>query len=161
MSALQSAVAPNEELRDLPTSIVESLNGHSIAVLASVCSAGAPTTTTVSWIVAGDNNRLAVALDRRARAFQNIVHEPRVAVEVFAGDAVYVVRGRARVAQHLVAQAPFPCAAVVIDIDEIQSHSVPGVTIEPPYCSYWPSKDHYRYTELAVVSVLRSLLTST
>lgn len=160
ISAPQRAAVSREQPAGMPVDIMEALDGRSLAVLASVSPAGAPTTTPVSWIVAGAGKRLAVALDRRASAFDNIGGEPRVAVEVFAGGAAYVLRGRARIVTELLSQAPFPCAAAVIDVDEIRSHRLPSVAIGPPSYCYWPAKAHYRKTEQAVIAFLRSLLDS-
>jgi flavin reductase (DIM6/NTAB) family NADH-FMN oxidoreductase RutF len=142
------------ELRD---ALEAFLTGGRPAVLATADRSGVPHTSLVTWLVARDARTVALALDRRSQHFRNLQENPRACLEVLGDGLVAKAAGRARVAREQMNSAPFPCAAVEVELEEVRDHSVPGVVFRGPSYSYAPGKEHRHGVEAAVLGELRVL----
>lgn len=141
----------------IPPEVTAFLRGGRLVVLAT-CAAGIPTTTPMTWVVAGGGGRVALALDRRARAYANLCVNPWAAIEIFVHGRAYVLRGRAEMVRRELPAAPFPCAVAVLEVTDVGDHSVAGVYLRPPGYSYVADKPHYARTESAILALLASVV---
>lgn len=138
-------------------SLDELIRRGRVVVLATCSNAGRPATTVVSWLVARDGRRVVLALDRRGVAFENISQNPHVSIEVLGVDSTFALGGDATVIKECVDAAPFPCAAAVIDIQEVRDHALRAVELRPPNYSYGDGWARYRWTEERVIEELSAL----
>ena len=76
---------------------------------------------------------------------------------VIADDLVIAARGKARIALASMSSVPFPCAAIIVDIDEIRDHSVRGIRFHAPTYAFDSDKAHSGDVELAVFAELASI----
>jgi predicted house-cleaning noncanonical NTP pyrophosphatase (MazG superfamily) len=134
----------------LAVRVLEILSGRVLAVLATSSHDGAPATTVVSWIVAGADGSIAFALDQRGRAYANIAANPYASLELFDTRGSLGVNGRASLPGSQLAETPFPCALVVLTVEQIRDHGLPTVEIQPPSFTYVGSKRSYEVRETAI-----------
>jgi hypothetical protein len=134
------------------------LAGGTAVVLATVSPTGIPATALCTWVVAIGTRLIAIALDHRSSAYVNIsAGSAHVALEMLADDLVIAARGKATVRRAAMESTPFPCAAVVLEIDEIRDHSVKGIRFHAPTYVFDEDKRHRRDLERAIFSELASL----
>jgi hypothetical protein len=134
------------------------LAGGTAVVLATVSIGGIPATALCTWVVSIGVKSLAIALDHRSSAYVNIsAGSTHVALEMLADDLVIAARGIAVIRRPLLVATPFPCAAVVVDIDEIRDHSVKGIRFHAPTYAFNEDKEHRGAVERAIFSELASL----
>lgn len=140
---------------ELPEHVVRLLAGGQVCVVATVDPAGRPDTTVMSWVVARTATELALCVDTRSRAWENLVARPPVALEVLADDVVFGIRGIAHVEKAQMASAPFPSAIVRVEIEEARDHGVQGTHFRGPSYSYDDEKQHRHEFERTIFSELR------
>ena len=134
------------------------LAGGTAVVLATVNKDAVPATALCTWVVAIGTVSIAIALDHRSSAYVNIsAGSTVVALEVLADDLVIAARGKARIALASMSKVPFPCAAIIVDIDEIRDHSVRGIRFHAPTYAFDSDKAHRGDVELAVFAELASI----
>jgi len=134
------------------------LAGGTAVVLATVSPAGLPATALCTWVVAIGTRTIAVALDHRSSAYVNIsAGSTHVALEMLADDLVIAARGTATLRREHLKATPFPCAAVVVDIDEIRDHSVKGIRFHAPTYAFDEDKQGRRDIERAVFAELATI----
>jgi flavin reductase (DIM6/NTAB) family NADH-FMN oxidoreductase RutF len=144
-------------LTELPASVVAHLDGGRLNVVATVDPDGRPATTLMSWVIARSSRSLALAVDTRSRAFENLCARPAMAVEILGDDLIFGVKGTARVAKTQMESTPFPCAIVELLIDEARDHGSPGTNFRGPSYHYDEDKQHRHGLEERVYAELRSL----
>src|ERR1700680_2150930 len=155
---LQADSNANAE-HELRRAMRAALGGGTAAVVATVSKDGVPATALCTWIVAGEASSVAIALDHRSSAYANIAAgNKRVAMEVLADDLVIAARGEARIVRPTMASVPFPCAAVVVHINEIRDHSVRGIGFYAPTYEFGVDKQHRGDVERAVFAELAGVL---
>jgi hypothetical protein len=94
-----------------------------VAVLATSSRETGPASTLVSWLVLREDGVVALALDRRGRAYENARSDPRASLEVFDVSGGLAVRGWLTVTNRFVRAAPFDCALAILDVKEIRDHA--------------------------------------
>ena len=130
------------------------LRGGTSVVLATVSADGVAATALNSWIIAKDENVVALAVDKRSTAYQNISDgRAGVAFELLADDLILAVRGTAQI-MHDLASVPFPCALAHIRVESIRDHTVAGVHFQGPRYSYADDKEHRGAIERAILDEL-------
>jgi hypothetical protein len=131
------------------------LNGGTSVVLATCGEDGTPSTALNSWLVAKDENIVALAMDTRSTAYSNIsAGRARVGFEVLADDLILAVRGTATIVKERLATVAFPCAMVHIAVDSIRDHTVTSVRFQGPRYTYADNKGHRSDIELAIFAEL-------
>jgi len=140
----------------LPDNIVEFLQGGKSVVIATVDEQGQPLTTIMTWVVARDNETVAIAMDQRGRALQNIRKNGQIALEILGDNITFGARGTARVVKEKMDSSPFPSAIVEVKITECKDHSVPGLIYKGPTYEFAADKQHRYEIEQAVFEELRS-----
>jgi hypothetical protein len=143
-------------LTELPSSVVAHLGGGRLNVVATTDADGRPSTTLMSWVVALSPSRLALAVDTRSRAYENLLARPLVAVEILGDDITWGVQGTARVVKTQMTSAPFPCALVEVVVHEARDHGSPGTNFRGPTYHYDDDKQHRNELEAQVYAELRS-----
>jgi hypothetical protein len=139
------------ELRKL---LLGALRGGTSVVLATVSTDGVAATALNSWIIAKDENVVALAVDKRSTAYQNIsAGRIGVAFELLADDLILAVRGPAQIMRDL-ESPPFPCALAHIQVESIRDHTVSGVRFQGPRYSYADDKEHRGAIERAILDEL-------
>jgi hypothetical protein len=127
-----------------------------VAVLATASRETGPASTLVSWLVLRQDDVVALALDRRGRAYLNALSDPRASLEVFDVSGGLAVRGGLTVTNRVIRAAPFDCALAILDVTEIRDHGSRSVALAPPRYSYGPGKAHYARVEKAIIRELRA-----
>jgi len=147
------SMARNEaELRRL---LLGALRGGTSVVLATVSEDGVPSTALNSWIVAKDEQTVALAVDTRSSAYANIsAGRTKVAFEVLADDLILSARGRATIIKETLASVSFPCALAHIEVDSIRDHTVSSVHFRGPQYTYAGDKGHRSDVERAIFEEL-------
>jgi hypothetical protein len=155
---LQADPNANAE-HELRRAMRAALGGGTAAVVATVSKDGVPATALCTWVVAGASSSVAIALDHRSSAYVNIASgNTRVAMEVLADDLVIAARGDAVIARQSMSSVPFPCAAVIVHINEIRDHSVRGIRFHAPTYEFGVDKQHRGDVERAVFAELAGVL---
>ncbi|HYZ77775.1 MAG TPA: pyridoxamine 5'-phosphate oxidase family protein [Gaiellaceae bacterium] len=152
MSIVSDSGAPR-----LPADVVRELEKSHLGILATASADGFPTTTLVSWLCAPDDGHVVIALDRRGLAFSNVLDNPNVALELVIDGFVATLRGPVTILSDQLCCAPFPSAALLLEIHEVRDHSVAGVSISPPRYRFSQDKARYASTESAIVAELREI----
>ena len=140
---------------ELSSGLVAFLQGGRSCVVATIDPDGRPATTLMTWLVARSPDTLAVCVDTRSRAFRNLQERPGVAIELLGDDLVFGLKGRARVVRESMSTPPFPCALVLVSVDEVSDHGAPGVRFTGPSYAFEPGKGHRAELERAVFDELR------
>jgi len=131
------------------------LRGGTSVVLATVAEDGAPATALNSWIIAKDERTVALAVDVRSTAYQNISSgRTGVAFELLADDLILAVRGRAQIVRERLDSVPFPCALAHIIVEGIRDHTVAGLRFSGPRYTYADDKEHRGDIERAIFKEL-------
>jgi hypothetical protein len=96
----------------------EAFSEGTVAVLATASRETGPASTLVSWLTLREDGvvALALALDRRGRAYENARSDPRASLEVFDVSGGLAVRGWLTVTNRFVRAAPFDCALAILDV---------------------------------------------
>ena len=134
----------------------EAFSEGMVAVLATSSRETGPASTLVSWLVLREDGVVALALDRRGRAYENARSDPRASLEVFDVSGGLAVRGWLTVTNCVVRAAPFDCALAILDVEEIRDHGLRSVVFEPPRYGYGPGKSHYERVEKSIIHELRA-----
>jgi len=130
------------------------LRGGTSVVLATVSQDGVPATALNSWIIAKDEDVVALAVDKRSTAYQNIsAGRTGVAFELLADGLILAARGNAEIVGDL-KSPPFPCALAHIRVESIRDHTVAGVHFQGPRYSYADDKEHRGAIERAILDEL-------
>lgn len=140
---------------ELPGEVVQHLSGGGACVVATIDPDGRPSTTLMTWAVARDPRHVALCVDTRSRAFLNLVERSGVALEALGDGLVWGVKGLARIEKAEMAATPFPCALVVVAVDEAKDHGAPGVRFAGPRYVYDEDKQHRREFERRIYDELR------
>lgn len=140
---------------ELPEEVARMLTGGQACVVATVNEQGMPDTTLMTWVVARNERLLALCVDTRSRAYENLLVRPAVAIEVLGDDVTVGVRGVASVEKAQMKAAPFPCAIVRVDVDEVRDHAAPGTRFVGPTYTYDHDKQHRIEFELTIFEELR------
>ena len=144
-----------DEQSRLRTLLRGALRGGTSVVLATVSEDGVPATALNSWIVAKDERTVALAVDVRSTAYQNIsAGRSGVAFEVLADDLILAVRGTAQIVRDRLESVPFPCALAHISVEGIRNHGVTGVHFIGPRYSYADDKEHRGAIERTILDEL-------
>jgi len=151
------AVSPELVEERLQPEVVQALRRPHLSVLATAGLDGYPATTLVSWIYGHDETRLVIALDRRGLAYANVLENANCALEVLVKGFVATLRGRATILRDQLAHAPFPCAAVLFELEEIREHGVAGVAINPATYHFEATNGRYAETEAAIIAELSAI----
>lgn len=139
----------------LRTLLRGALKGGTSVVLATVGADGVPSTALNSWIVAKDENVVALAMDTRSTAYANISAGRRgVGFELIADDLILAVRGRASIVKERLELVAFPCAMVHIAVEAIRDHTVSSIHFQGPRYTYAHEKGHRGDIELAIFAEL-------
>jgi hypothetical protein len=146
---------PQQPPGEMPAELVRFLVGGQPCVVATIDDDGRPQTTLMSWIVARHSLTLALAVDPRGRALQNLRSRPAVAIEVLGDDLCFGLRGRAVVEKETLDSTPFPCALVAVHVEECRDHGVKGVRFVGPRYRFEAGKEHRAEAERAVFDELR------
>ncbi len=125
------------------------------SVLATADRFGSPHTSLITWLVARDARTVALALDRRSQHFRNLQENPRACLEVLGDGLVAKAAGGVRVATEQMHSAPFPCAMVEVELEEVRDHTVLGAVFQSPSYSYGPGKEHRHGVAAAVLEELK------
>jgi len=141
---------------ELPAEIVEQLQGGKTVVIATVDTSGVPMTTVMSWVVARDPRRVAIAIDKRGRAIENVRATEWVAMEILVDHLPAGCRGRAKVVREEMKSTPFPCAIVELTVEEYRDHSVGGLDFHGPWYEYLEDKKHRVDVEFEIFDELRT-----
>lgn len=140
---------------ELPEDVVRLMTGGQACVVATVDAEGHPDTTLMTWVVARTGRELALCVDTRSRAYENLSGQPRVSLEILADDVTLGVRGLARVEKAQLEAAPFPSALVTVEVVEVRDHSAPGTRFVGPSYSYDHDKQHRLAFERTIFDELR------
>lgn len=140
---------------ELPEGAVRMLIGGQACVVATVDAEGCPDTTLMTWVVARTGRFLALCVDTRSRAYQNLIVRSNVALEVLGNDVTLGVRGLAVVEKEQMAAAPFPCAIVRVEVQEVRDHAAPGTRFMGPTYCYDDDKQHRIEFERTIFEELR------
>lgn len=140
----------------LPEHIIEFLQGGKSVVIATVDEQGLPLTTIMTWVVARDNQTVAIAMDQRGRACQNIRRNGQIAMEILGDNITFGARGSAKVVKEKMDSSPFPSAIIEVKITECKDHSVPGLIYKGPTYEFAADKQHRYEIEQAVFEELKS-----
>ena len=140
---------------EMPVGLVQFLLGGQTCVLSTVDEKSQPMTSLMTWVVARNPQTLTVAVDVRGRALKNLRHNPHVAVEVLGDDLCFGLRGTAVVEKEAMFSPPFPCALVVIRVEECRDHGAAGVKFTGPRYSFHPGKEHRAGVEDSVFNELK------
>jgi hypothetical protein len=135
----------------------EPFSEGTVAVLATSSRETGPASTLVSWLTLREDGVVALALDRRGRAYENAHSDPRASLEVFDVSGGLAVRGWLTVTNRFVRAAPFDCALAILDVKKIRDHGLRSVVFEPPRYSYGPEKSYYERVEKTIIRELRSM----
>lgn len=141
---------------ELPRQVVRTLTGGQACVVATVDAQGCPDTTLMTWVVARNERLLALCVDTRSRAYQNLIERADVALEVLADEITLGVRGVASVEKEQMTAAPFPCAIVRVEVGEVRDHAAPGTRFVGPTYSYDDDKQHRLEFERTIFDELRT-----
>lgn len=141
---------------ELPLEVARKLTGGQACVVATVDSQGFPDTTLMTWVVARSERLLALCVDTRSRAYENLVARADVAIEVLGDDITLGVRGVASVEKAQMTAAPFPCAIVRVEVGEVRDHAAPGTRFVGPTYTYDHDKQHRLEFEFTIFEELRT-----
>jgi len=142
-------------LTELPDAVVSHVRGGQVNIVCTIDDAGRPMTTVMSWVVALSSRRLALCVDTRSQAFQNLVARPQIGLEIMGDDLVWGVKGTARVAKERMEATPFPCAVVEVTVEEARDHGAPGTRFVAPAYHYADGKEHRYGLEDLIYAELR------
>lgn len=140
----------------LPQHIIEFLQGGKTVIIATVSEKGEPLTTIMTWVVAKDSKTIAIAMDQRGRALQNVRANSEMALEILGDNITFGVRGTAKVVKEKMESSPFPSVIVEVKIEEVRDHSVPGLIYKGPTYEFEEDKQHRWEIERAVFNELKS-----
>ena len=116
--------------------------GRTIAVLATVDDA--PHTIPVSAPVRAGDHTILLSLHRTRDSLARLRKRPEVALLILAeGDVALTARGRARVAEEPMADAP-DYAVVEITVTEVDDHRQAAFTVEGGASRRWVDTDEQR-----------------
>jgi len=149
--------APARGAPTLPASALERIGPPFVLVLATAALDGTPATTLVSWVFARDPSALLVALDRRGLGYRNATENPAAALEILLDGFAATARGRLTLLRDELRHTPFPCAAFLLEVDEVRQHATPGVAVAPARYEFDRRKPSYARNEAAVMRELRAL----
>ena len=109
----------------------------------------------MSWLALRDERVISIALDRRGLGYANGRLDPRGSLELFDETGSLAIRGRLSFPGYELRAAPFPCAVVLLAIDEIRDHRLEAVVFEPARYWFREANERYERTEAAIVRELR------
>lgn len=143
-------------MNELPNDVVSAITGGQANIVSTLDGDGRPMTTLMTWAIAKDPKRMALCVDTRSRAYQNIVERGAIAIEILADDITFGVKGIARVAKEKMDAPPFPCAIVIVELDEVRDHGHPGTFFRGPTYHFHEDKKHRADFEQKVIDELRA-----
>lgn len=144
-------------LSELPPEITTTLVGGQSNVVATIDADGRPNTTLMTWVVALDTRRIALCVDKRSRTYDNLLERPGIALELLNDGITWGVKGLATVAKEQMESTPFPCAIVVVSVEEARDHGHPTTHFRGPTYEYAGDKQHRRELEQRIYAELRSV----
>lgn len=143
-------------MQALPQTVVATLVGGQSCVLATLDQDGRPSTSLMTWLVASDQHRLALCVDKRSRSYENLRQRSAVAIEILADNVVCGVKGAARLVLDEMKSPPFPCALFIVDVAEVRDHGHEGTTFHGPRYVFADHKQHRAAFEARVYEELRT-----
>ena len=143
-------------MSELPPEVVTAITGGQANIVSTLDPDGRPSTTLMTWAIAKDAKRMALCVDTRSRAYLNIVERSAIAIEILADDITFGVKGTAQIAKERMDAPPFPCAIVIVDLDEVRDHGHPGTFFRGPTYHFHEDKAHRADFEQKVIDELRA-----
>ena len=96
---------------------------------------GGPNVSSISWVLAKDEQTLYFAVDNRSRIIQNIKSNDKAVINVIANESTYSISGTSSVKQEKLEEVPLKLALVEIKISEVRDVMFYGskIVVEPQY----------------------------
>ncbi|HAQ07461.1 MAG TPA: hypothetical protein DCR24_08080 [Bacillus bacterium] len=96
---------------------------------------GGPNVSSISWVMAKDEQTLYFAVDNRSRIIQNIKSNDKAVINVIANESTYSISGTSTVKQEKLDEVPLKLALVEIKISEVRDVMFYGskIVTEPQY----------------------------
>ena len=96
---------------------------------------GGPNVSSISWILAKDEQTIYFAVDNRSRIIQNIKSNDKVVINVIANESTYSISGNSSVKLEKLEDVPLKLALVEIKISEVRDVMFYGskIVVEPQY----------------------------
>ncbi|WP_047151530.1 pyridoxamine 5'-phosphate oxidase family protein [Aneurinibacillus tyrosinisolvens] len=96
---------------------------------------GAPYISAISWVYAKNPSTLVLAVDSRSSIVENVIHNSRVVLNVFAAGSVYSIAGMGSVKAPRMEGVPLKLSLLEVLIEEVRDVMFYGsrLSIEPQY----------------------------
>jgi uncharacterized pyridoxamine 5'-phosphate oxidase family protein len=127
---------PNQVEPKLIKALYDELQKERFVTLATVdFENGGPNVSSISWILAKNEETIYFAVDNRSRIIQNIKHNSNVVVNLIANESTYSISGVASLKVEKLNEVPLKLALVEINIKEVRDVMFYGskITVEPQY----------------------------
>jgi uncharacterized pyridoxamine 5'-phosphate oxidase family protein len=127
---------PNQVEPKLIKALYDELQKERFVTLATVdFENGGPNVSSISWILAKNEETIYFAVDNRSRIIQNIKHNSNVVVNLIANESTYSISGIASLKVEKLNEVPLKLALVEINIKEVRDVMFYGskITVEPQY----------------------------
>jgi uncharacterized pyridoxamine 5'-phosphate oxidase family protein len=127
---------PNQVEPKLIKALYDELQKERFVTLATVdYENGGPNVSSISWILAKNEEIIYFAVDNRSRIIQNIKHNSNVVVNLIANESTYSISGVASLKVEKLNEVPLKLALVEINIKEVRDVMFYGskITVEPQY----------------------------
>jgi uncharacterized pyridoxamine 5'-phosphate oxidase family protein len=127
---------PNQVEPKLIKALYDELQKERFVTLATVdFENGGPNVSSISWILAKNEETIYFAVDNRSRIIQNIKHNSNVVVNLIANESTYSISGVASLKVEKLNEVPLKLALVEIKIKEVRDVMFYGskITVEPQY----------------------------
>lgn len=143
-----------KKLDRLPKKLVDFLTGGRCAVMGTEDKDGRPFTALMSWLVAKDEKKIALAVIQGSQAVVNIRERKAISLEILGDNIIYCVRGEGRIVDEEMDSTPMPSAKVEMVVSEVRDHSAPGVLFKGPSYTFTSGKEHRAEIEKAIFKEL-------
>jgi uncharacterized pyridoxamine 5'-phosphate oxidase family protein len=127
---------PNQVEPKLIKALYDELQKERFVTLATVdFENGGPNVSSISWILAKNEETIYFAVDNRSRIIQNIKHNSNVVINLIANESTYSISGAASLKEEKLNEVPLKLALVEIKIKEVRDVMFYGskITVEPQY----------------------------
>jgi uncharacterized pyridoxamine 5'-phosphate oxidase family protein len=132
----EEILMPNQVEPKLIKALYDELQKERFVTLATVdFENGGPNVSSISWILAKNEETIYFAVDNRSRIIQNIKHNSNVVVNLIANESTYSISGIASLKVEKLNEVPLKLALVEINIKEVRDVMFYGskITVEPQY----------------------------
>jgi uncharacterized pyridoxamine 5'-phosphate oxidase family protein len=127
---------PNQVEPKLIKALYDELQKERFVTLATVdFESGGPNVSSISWILAKNEETVYFAVDNRSRIIQNIKHNSNVVINLIANESTYSISGVASLKEEKLNEVPLKLALVEVKIKEVRDVMFYGskITVEPQY----------------------------